>query len=201
MTVRELATELHTSKQTIQNYCDRLGLVLEIQGNRRVVTPEQAEQIRAAMRAQREGHQEHQERQRRRSSRSKADTGTTDAADSTTIDLLRDQLRHQAEEIQFLRSLVVSLQNEKSALLQLAGPTQSEQADPGPTDENNLDPAAADLRADPGADDPDDNPAQDIAADLRAAPEPATDREPPAPAAQDTEPATLWGKIKAFFKA
>lgn len=198
LTVRQLAEQLGVTKQTIQNRADALGIVFSIQGNKRIVTPEQAEQIRQGIQTQRTGHQE---RQQRRSSRSKADTGTTDAADSMTVDLLRDQLRHQAEEIQFLRSLVVSLQNEKSALLQLAGPTQSEQTDPGPTDNSNLDPAAADLHADPGADDPGNNPAQDIAADLRAAPEPAPDQEPPAPAAQDTEPATLWGKIKAFFKA
>lgn len=199
MTVRQLADQLGITKQTVQNRADALGIVFAMQGNKRIVTPEQAEQIREDMQTQ---HQAHQEKPKRgRSSRSKADTGTTDAADSMTVDLLRDQLRHQAEEIQFLRSLVVSLQNEKSALLQLAGPTQSEQTDPGTTDENNLDPAAADLHADPGADDPDDKPAQDIAADLHPAPEPAPDQEPPAPAAQDTEPATLWGKIKAFFKA
>ena len=182
MTVRELAAELHTSKQTVQNYCDRLGLVLEIQGNRRVVTPEQAEQIRAAVRTQREGHQEHQERQQRRSSRSKADTGTTDAADSMTVDLLRDQLRHQAEEIQFLRSLVVSLQNEKSALLQLAGPMQSEQTDPGPTDENNLDP-------------------EPVPADEDPTPQPEAPQQPEqTTAGPQPEPQLgFWERFKSFF--
>lgn len=209
MTVRQLADQLGITKQTVQNRADALGIVFAMQGNKRIVTPEQAEQIREDMQTQ---HQAHQEKPKRgRSSRSKADTdtGTTDATDSKTVELLRDQLRHQAEEIQFLRSLVVSLQNEKSALLQLAAPTDAPQADREAADLADDAPAAdtsaADLPTSPGATVPDDTTAQDTAADLPLDPEPTptTDQEPAdaAPAAKvDPEPSTLWDKIKSFFR-
>lgn len=180
LTVKELADQLHVSKQTIQNKADALGIVFEIRGNRRIVTPEQAEAIRQAMQKDPDRAQPRQ----RRSSRARASkAGTsTEEPDSMAIDLLKDQLRHQAEEIQFLRSLVVSLQNEKNALLQLAAPEAASDTEQTGAS-NDTSQSAADLRTEPAP----------------AAPEPITDQAP-APAAGDPEPLTLWGKIRAFLK-
>ncbi len=44
------------------------------------------------------------------------------APNAETLDAYRERIRAQEQEIQFLRSLVVSLQNEKTSLLQLAAP-------------------------------------------------------------------------------
>lgn len=44
------------------------------------------------------------------------------APNAETLDAYRERIRAQEQEIQFLRSLVVSLQNEKANLLQLAAP-------------------------------------------------------------------------------
>lgn len=98
LTVRQLAAELKLTKQTISNYAAQLGIVFETQGNRRIVTPEQADQIRQAFREQHQNQGKPKENTDKKKPVRKAPA--EDPATAATIETLRELLQAQGKQLE-----------------------------------------------------------------------------------------------------
>ena len=200
LTVRELADELKTSKQTITNYAVSLGIVFETQGNRRAVSPEQAEQIRQAFKAQHQGKAPGRSSDKKKTPRK---ASAEDPATTAAIETLRELLQAQTKQLELERAQHRADMERKDgqieALQSLLSQSQQLQAMQAAQlkalQAPKLDPDAEDLAA-TGPDDPGQAPA---AEDPTPQPEAPQQPEQTTAGPQPEPQPGFWARFKSFF--